>query len=196
MKKILLSLLLFLGMMHLAHARFFIGSNGGFGFGFGTKSIQNLVYSSELGYQFFFEPKERVGMRVFGQLGYNNLLTSDSVIATTQPALGLDMLFEGTKEDHFFAFGVFGGIQAGINSALPMSRKALARLAGLSPSDPVPLYRLNFLIKGRIGMSFIFVEHHRVEFFALIPIAPRSINAKKDYIPQTYNFMMGYKFVF
>ncbi|MDO7253327.1 outer membrane beta-barrel protein [Helicobacter cappadocius] len=206
----------------LADARFFLGIDGGYSMdkidvktedikGYGGSIItpgsftknaylgNGYLFNINLGTEHHFDKNNYVGFRWFLAGGYgrttlinqsNNLIQYPSNVIEAN--LGLDLLLDVIKFGNN-SIGLFGGVEGGVNGTIS-DAYYYDRQCDKYPTFP----SISPSVFGRVGVSLLLANHHRVEFVTKIPIYELD-NSSTDYADKRYKsikFMFGYKFVF
>ncbi|STP11918.1 outer membrane protein [Helicobacter mustelae] len=125
-----------------------------------------------------------------GGYGQNSIVVKDSWnFQHLNAGLDIDLLFDIIKPNKDFSLSLFGGIIGGgeVLFSKATTDEEGSRIPNISWT--------NLFIKGKVGLSFRLVEHHRLEFSALIPIYNYALNDFKVYY-KPYTFLLSYKFLF
>lgn len=160
----------------------------------------NLNFGSE---HFFLE--DYLGIRVGGLVGYTGY-SNFTQIETPGNLLGIqesyDFLDAGINLDLMvnfwsngsYSFGVFGGVEADYHYLLNFNNSEARESAKDFPS------RHAFDLAGRVGVSTLMANHHRLDVLAKLPIGSVvSGTETKAYlisVMPTISINVGYKYIF
>ncbi|WP_027327204.1 outer membrane beta-barrel protein [Helicobacter pametensis] len=210
-KKLLGVVMASCAVVSMAQARFYVGIEGGYsaqsaydtktsgkntfgatysGTGVLSKALDNGArgYSvgGVLGTESFFG--KYFGLRWGVGAGYTSVSKDKHNFNTVDAGVSLDLLLNFYNNGSF-SFGVFGGASADYHYVLD------GRYAGSSE------HLLDF--SGKVGLSTMMAKHHRVEFYAKLPISSMNVTDSKGsfvlggaYAPARTTLGASYKFVF
>lgn len=160
----------------------------------------NLNFGSE---HFFLD--DYLGIRVGGLVGYTsysnftqiqtptNLTGIEETYSFLDAGINLDLMVNFWSNGSY-SFGVFGGVEADYHYLLDFNNSETSESAKDFPS------RHAFDLAGRVGVSTLMANHHRLDVLAKLPIGSviSGTETKANLLPvmPTISINVGYKYIF